>query len=324
MISDHWAALCSARHNSGWLTSEVPVLVAGMPLLCALSPERRRHLLVPVPPADYARADTRAAAVHLLPLTLEAAGVRVEYASLVLLRDDLLEIFTGLCADVVAALAVGPAEPIVVVAQVLDGWRELFRSGSQLGVEQLAGLFGELRLLNALLDRDASLLGAWRGPLRSPHDFVANRKAVEVKATTAPEGRSVRIHGLDQLAAPENGDLMLQWMRLDTSDPAGISLPEIVDSTVRRVGRPQELLQLLARVGYFTADRHIYDGVRFAVVEEACYLVVESFPRIVTSAFVDGVPVGISGVRYTLDLDVGPAPMQKEDIEQFLQVMAER
>jgi hypothetical protein len=324
VITDHWTALGNARQNSGWLTSELPVLVAGMPLLCALSPERKRHLLVPVPSADYARSDTRAAAVQLLPLTLEAASVRVEYASLVLLRDDLVDIFTGLCADVVAALAAGSAEPLVVVAQVLDGWRELFRSGSQLGIEQLAGLFGELRLLNALLDRDTSLLHAWRGPLRSPHDFVLNRKAVEVKATTTSEGRSVRIHGVDQLAAPKDGDLMLQWMRLNTSDPAGRSLPEIVESTARRIERPQELLQLLARVGYFMADRHRYDGIRFVVAEEACYRVVETFPRIVASAFAGEVPAGISDVRYTLDLDLGPAPMQKDEIEEFLQAMVEK
>jgi hypothetical protein len=324
VIADHWTALESAPRSRKWLTSALPVDAAGAPVLCAVGPQGNRHLLVPLPADEAVNADVRAAAVHLVPLVLESdAGPRT-YANLVLLREDLADIFTALCADVIAALAAELATPLVVVSQVLDGWHELFRSGSQLGIEQLAGLFGELLFLNSLLDLDPGLIRTWQGPLRAVHDFIAGDRAVEVKASAAIEGRSVRIHGLDQLTAPPGGELMVRWMRLDTSNGAGVSLPELVESTTERVTRPRELWQLLAGAGYLMADRERYGGIRFTLAEEAGYRVDEDFPRIVPASFVDGVPTGVSAVRYTVDLDCAPPPMQIEEIADFMKAMARR
>jgi hypothetical protein len=321
IVGDHWRALDKAPRTSTWMTSALPVEAVGSPVLCSIGPDARRHLLVPTPPGDVVQPDTRAAAVHLLPLTLEWDAASTSYVNLVLLRDDLTDVFTGLCADVIAALAMENSAPLVVVSQVLDAWHELFRSGSRLGVEQLAGLFGELSFLNTLLDRDIDLIKAWQGPLRAPHDFSANGRAVEVKATTSSEGRAVRIHGVDQLAVPAGGDLILIWMRLDNTDAAGRSFPELVESTTKRIKRPRELWQLLARAGYLMADREKYDGIRFTVADEAAYRVTENFPRIVPSSFEAGVPAGISNVRYMVDLDFGPPPMQKEEIADFMIAM---
>lgn len=324
VIADHWAALLSAPQSTKWLTSALPVEVAGAEVLCAIGPQGKRHLLVPVPARESVRADARAAAVHLVPLVLESEAGPREYANLVLLREDLVDIFTGLCAELIATLAANLAKPLVVVSQVLDGWHELFRSGSQLGIEQLAGLVGELLFLDTLLDLDPGSIRAWQGPLRAAHDFIAGDRAVEVKASAALEGRSVRIHGLDQLAPPAGGALMVRWMRLDTSDGAGVSLPELVESITKRVDRPRELWQLLARAGYLVADREKYGGIRFTMSEEASYLVDENFPRIVPASFTEGVPAGISAVRYTLDLDLASPPMQNEEIADFMNAMARR
>ncbi len=300
VVQDHWAALAAARREPGWLTSAVPVETAGRSVLCALAPDGKRHLLVPQAPGSRVRPDMRAAAVHLLPLILEADGEPVHYADLGLLREDLADIFTGLCADVIAALATTPPDAMVVVSQVLDGWHALLRSGSQLGIEQLAGIFGELTVLNSLLDLHADLLMSWRGPLRSPQDFVRGPWAIEVKTTVSTEGRAVRIHGIDQLATSPSGGLMLWWMRLDTSSTGGTSVPEIVESTSRRVARPQELWQLLARSDYYTADAQRYGGARFEIVEEARYRVTDTFPRIVCASFPESLPPGVSDVRLTV------------------------
>ncbi|MCU7722283.1 PD-(D/E)XK motif protein [Actinoplanes sp. KI2] len=321
-MADHWAALDAQPRSSAWLTSALPVSIEAAPVLCAIGPDRKRHLLVPVKSSDVVPADTRAAAVHLLPLVLEAGSRASCYANLVLLRDDLAHIFTGLCADVIGALSFRRATPLAVVEEVLDGWHELFRSGAQLGIERLAGLCGELFFLNSLLDIDLALADAWQGPLRSPHDFVANGWHAEVKATASTEGRSVRIHGLDQLVPPSGGGLMLRWMRLDTADGTGTSIPELVDRITARVGRPREFWQLLARCGYLVADRDKYSGIRFTVMEEASYRITEQFPRVVPTSFVNGVPAGLSDFRYTLDLDLAPAPMQKDEISDFMNAMA--
>jgi hypothetical protein len=323
VISDHWAALDAAERGSAWLTSALPVESAGLPMLCAIGPDGNRHLLVPLPPGDRPRPDLRSAAVHLLPLTLQPDSRPVHYVDLVLLRSDLAEIFTGLCADVLAALATGPADALLVIAQVLDGWRELLRSGSQLGIEQLAGLFGELTVLTRLLDLRADLLTSWQGPLRAPQDFIVDSHAIEVKATASSEGRTVRIHGIDQLAAPSGG-LMLWWFRLDTATTDGTTLPELVGAIGKRVSRPQDLWQLLARSGYLLADAERYGGMRFVVVDEAQYLVEEGFPRLVSTDLSSGIPAGVSDVRYAVDLDLAPAPMQRKEVSDFLNAMVGR
>jgi hypothetical protein len=84
------------------------------------------------------------------------------------------------------------------------------------------------------------------------------------------------------------------------------------------------LWQLLARSGYLLADRERYDGIRFSVVEEAAYRITPDFPRVVPSSFAGGVPAGLTGVRYTIDLDLAPPPMQKEEIAEFMNAMAKR
>ncbi|WP_305787359.1 PD-(D/E)XK motif protein [Symbioplanes lichenis] len=323
VVNDHWAALQAASRGSGWLTSALPVQVGDESVLCAVGPDDRRHLLVPVPAGEDVRADTRSAAVHLLQLTLQAGDEARTYANLVLLRDDLADVFTALCADLIAVLAVNDRTAQVAVSQVLDAWRELFRGGPQLSTEELAGLFGELVFLNELLDLDASLLTAWRGPLRAAQDFIANDHAAEIKATASSEGRSIRIHGIDQLVAPSGG-LLIRWMRLSTADTGGRSVPELVDMTAGRIDRPRELWQLLARAGYLTADRDRYAGLRFSAVETAHYEVTDGFPRIVPGSFADGVPGGLSQVRYTVDLDQAPPPMQQDEVRVFMSAMAKR
>lgn len=323
VVSDHWTALDSSQRGPAWLTSALPVESAGLPMLCAIGPDGNRHLLVPLPPGDRPRPDIRSAAVHLLPLTLESNSRPVHYTDLVLLRTDLAEIFTGLCADVLAALATGPTDVLLVITQVLNGWRELLRSGSQLGIEQLAGIFGELTVLNSLLDLRADLLASWKGPLHAPQDFIVGSHAIEVKATVSSEGRTVRIHGIDQLAAPSGG-LMLWWLRLSTAGVDGIALPELIESTAARVGRPQDLWQLLARSGYFMADADRYGGIRFTVLDEAHYLVGEDFPRIVSTSLTADLPAGVSDVRYAIDLNLAPAPMQREEFADFLRAMVSR
>jgi len=42
-------------------------------------------------------------------------------------------------------------------------------------VKQLAGLYGELHVLERLLGRSPAALDRWKGPLGEPHDFDPDR-----------------------------------------------------------------------------------------------------------------------------------------------------
>jgi Putative PD-(D/E)XK family member, (DUF4420) len=324
IVAEHWDALTAAA-GPEWLTSDLPVEVAGLPVKCAVDAEGSWHLLVPVTDRDDVQPDTRAAAVHLVPRTLQDRAEPIRYADLALLRPDLREIFTGLCTDVVGALALGPADALSAVREVLNGWHELLRSGPALGPEQLAGLFGELTILNLLLDRSPDAVTMWTGPLLT-HDFSRGGLAVEVKSTISRDGRVVRINGIDQLSPPPGGELVLWWLRFDTSSSSGTSVPEIVASTAVRVGDAATLFRLLARVGYHLADAGRYGGVRFTQVEQAAYSVTGDFPRIVPASIPGGIPPGIRDLVYTVDLEATPAPVPLSTVEssEFLQMMAER
>lgn len=322
VIQDHWDALDAAPASSGWLTSALPVEVNGRSMLCARGPEGKRHLLTPVANSDRVEVDTKAAAVHFVPVALEKGRGSVHFADLRLIRSDLEDVFTGLCAEVVAAVAASPGTSLLAVSQVLDTWRELFRSGSRLSLEAMAGLFAELCVLEQLLARDGNMLASWKGPFRAPQDFKSGPWAIEVKATASTEGSSVHIHGMDQLTVTPGGGLMLWWMRLDTSSNDGRSIPEQIDVLRRRSARPQDLLRLLARVGYYAADADAYRGLRFAISAQSRLFVSDGFPRIVPDSFPEPLR-GISDVRYVLDLAECPPPMDQQEVEVFLDRMVQ-
>jgi hypothetical protein len=322
VIQDHWDALDAAPASSEWLTSALPVEVDGRSMLCARGPEGKRHLLTPMASADRVEVDLDAAAVHLVPVVLERGHKRVHFADLRLVRSDLEDVFTGLCAEVVAAVAASPEAAFLAVSQVLDTWRELFRSGSRLSLEAMAGLFAELSVLEQLLIRDGNSLGSWKGPFRAPQDFTSGSWAIEVKATTSAEGSSVRIHGMDQLVVKPDGGLMLWWMRLDVVNPDGRTIPEQVEVLKKYAARPQELLRLLARAGYYSADAETYGGVRFTISEQQHHRVLDDFPRIVPESFPEPLH-GISDVRYTLDLSECPALLDRGEVKSFLDRMVQ-
>jgi len=109
----------------------------------------------------------------------------------------------------------------------------LFATGtSALGPSRLAGLFGELVVLERLLERRGDAANLWTGPSGHRHDFTGVTRSVEVKTSTATEGRRVRIHGLDQLEAPSGAGLDLVWVRVE-QNASGRSVPALVEDLWR-------------------------------------------------------------------------------------------
>jgi hypothetical protein len=131
---------------------------------------------------------------------------------------------------------------------------------------------------------------------------------LEIKATAAPEGRRVRVHGIDQLDSPVGGELVLVWFRLRREAQNGRSVPDLVDEAMQTVDDPAPVRSGLTNLGYSEADRAHYADTRFTVAETASFLVGPGFPRITPAGLVgDALGAGLSDVVYTLDLDSGPA-----------------
>jgi hypothetical protein len=175
-------------------------------------------------------------------------------------------------------------------------------------VKQLAGLYGELHVLDRLLALSERATSRWRGPLGEPHDFVGPGLDVEVKTTLSDEDDVVHIHGLEQLSAQEGSELYLAHVRVETPSSEGESLGEMV-ARLQNIDQSGKLPGLLVAAGYADAERHTYSEVTFRVVEERWFAVDDPFPRLTADTFEAGmVPAGLGDFRYTLDLSAVAVP----------------
>lgn len=328
VIEESWAAL-EAEETTGERRLRVSLLPTetdeGL-LAVAVDHDGNRHLLVPVPTHRKIRTGLNGSVLQLRKRPLEDAETYQTYADLACLRRDLNDLFTELCVDVVETAATLPENPSKALYRVLDRWKALFQAqGAPLGLEQLAGLFGELLVLEQLLKRDSSAHRLWRGPEGHHHDFSAGSTAVEVKTSTVRDGRRPRIHGLDQLDAPEGGTLCLAWFRLrrTTKADSSVGFLELLDRVLRLCDDETALRGLLADAGYRVVDSDLYRDAYFVVDEEKWYEVVRGFPRLTTrNLHAAGVPVSVADVTYTIDLSGdSPKAMHPDETSRTIDLM---
>ncbi|MEV5963764.1 PD-(D/E)XK motif protein [Kribbella sp. NPDC051952] len=321
IVQQHWEAL--DRHGpavSGLRVADLPVATTVGPVVAAVDRVGHRHLLVPIEPHRKVRGGLDGPALLLKKAPLEDEAGRRTFADLCCARPDLNDVFTGLCADVLASIEAQPGDALKALYRQLDRWRALFQTKSNvLGIEQQAGLFGELLVLERLLERDPGAHRLWKGPLGHRHDFASAQYAVEIKSSLATDGRRVRIHGLDQLDAPAGG-LHLYWIRLEAGASGGRSLNDVAKSVLDACEDESAIRSSLSAAGYRFVDEAQYENTRFAVIEERRYAVDEGFPRLVASEVsAAGLPINVTDVAYTIDLSAEPpVPLKPETADEFV------
>jgi len=128
----------------------------------------------------------------------------------------------------------------------------------------------------------------------------------EVKASMAVRGPSHRIHGLTQLEPPESGRLLLFSLQVRNEDGAANSLPAIVRRGQQLAASDlvvaERLEDLLAKAGYSASHEAEYEKLRLRIVAEGLYRVSDDFPRLVRTSFPGGVPGGVDGIDYDINL----------------------
>lgn len=299
--------------------SPLPVDTAQGPLVAAVDHDGHRHLLIPIDANRKIRPGIDGPVLHLAKRPLEDEVSYQTYADLGCLRHDLRDLFSDLCLDVLTTAEQMPQNPVKALYGVLDRWKALFQTrNTPLNPSQIAGLFGELLVLTRLLERDPSAHRLWSGPGGHRHDFSGETSAVEVKASTSTDGRRPRIHGLDQLAAPAQGDLWLTWFRLSRAakTAGGTGFVELIGQALSLCDDESALLGLLAQAGYRPTDADRYQGVGFVVREERWYLVGAGFPGITREMLVGaGITVSAEDVEYTIDLSGdSPRPVGNDQV----------
>lgn len=300
---------------------ELRVDTADGRLLAAVDHDGNRRLMVPVAANQKIRDGLVGPVLSLRKRPLESPETYQNYADLGCHRRDMDDLFTLLCADVLEAVEAMPGTPLKALYRVLNRWKELFQpQRALLGPEQVAGLFGELTVLNRLLAQESSAHRLWRGPEGYRHDFVGVNLAIEVKSATHGEARRPRIHGLGQLEQPESGDLWLAWYRIERVVKGGLGVDELVERALHLCDDEVAVLGLLAGAGYHHADADHYRDLRFRATEERWYKVDEAFPKLTGQQLsAAGIEVSVLDVDYTVDLSVEPpVPMDEDEVEAAL------
>jgi hypothetical protein len=202
--------------------------------------------------------------------------------------------------------------PKEVVERVLAKWRRFWGEVPKnlLSREELFGLFAELWFLTLwLLPKVGAECGVdrWRGPFGARHDFEWHGKSVEVKAASSTRGRIHHINGLEQLAPPEDGELLLFSLGVREEAGAAKTLPGVIDICRGLFESNPEVLSRfeigLARVGYSPAHDDEYAKTPLRVVEEALFAVRDDFPRVTEKEFAAGIPTGIEAFHYEINLN---------------------
>lgn len=310
-----WDAAAGRPVITAFRTAPVGVETPQGPVQAGLDEQGHRHLLVPLAARHTLQEIPDGDAVVLRRRALEDEHRYQSYASLELVDDGLEDLFKALCVEVIERIAAAPDRAVAALRDVLKEWRALLAGNSRpLSATALAGLFGELHLLRSALVRDPGAVVFWTGPNGSAQDFHHGHHAVEVKTTTAPEGRSIRVHGADQLDVEPPNRLLLRWLRVRSD--RGTSVPELVAEILGLTDDTSLFRLLLHKVGYREADRQVYERTRFEVLEERVYEVGPGFPRITPSGLIgDAAAAGVGPIEYTLDLDAAPADTERVTVD---------
>ncbi len=199
-----------------------------------------------------------------------------------------------------------------VIKSVIDKWRNFWGKplNEFLSHNKIIGLFAELWFLGHWLLPNLNKLEAinrWRGPLLSRHDFEWLGKSVEVKSTTNVRSRIHKIHGIDQLSPPENGELFLFSLRLREEQGGDKTLPDIIALCRGLLKEDIDALSkfenMLSIAGYSPIHDEEYLKFRFRIVDEKLYDVTDEFPRLINESFINGVPSGVGTIEYFINLD---------------------
>lgn len=305
-----WRALNAVSDQPGWRS--IPVEQEGQYILRAgrRFPENLEAVLVgfkgaSMPPDAQlpkgngfavARADLEGESVRSwLAIYREPGADPAFFEMMVSDIRDLLKAKVGLEADSLVG---------AVLARIV-AWQEFMRRAGAgvLPADEEVGLFGELRVLLALLDHlqpDAAS-EAWVGPVRGLQDFSLPPGAIEVKATAAGGPFIARVSSLKQLDNSVIRPLYLAAVRLGQTS-AGQTLPDLVAEVRYALGTHGSALATfefrLARSGYRDESASHYVR-RFSPVSQQYILVDDTTPRLVSA----NVPTAVKEAWYELDLD---------------------
>lgn len=307
-----WARLAGKRVQAEALWARRAAPESTDRLLAALDVDGNRHLLVllQADEEDFHDAQSRGVVVATRELAISGHDAG-RYLDIVCQDAAGYEAFDLIGGELAEWLRTGPGRAAECVARVLAKWRRFWGQvpAQLLSRDEQLGLFAELWFLSTWLVLRLGVAQAvehWRGPFGARHDFEWPGWSVEVKAASSTRGIVHHINGIEQLAPPQNGKLLLFSLQLREESGASNTLPGLVDACRQRIVGDNEALSryemALVHAGYMATHEEEYSRLRLRIAAEGLFMVHEDFPRLIPANFPDGVPAGVERVEYEIDL----------------------
>jgi len=193
-----------------------------------------------------------------------------------------------------------------VISRLLR-WQNFLERFHFKGLDEEAqrGLFGELYVLNRLLDTDLDknrVLRAWKGPEKTVHDFIFERCSLEVKTSATKQHQKVYISSERQLDTSQTNILYMCHLSLDNQSGIGCSLNQIIQKTRRQLFEAPLLAELfedqLFVSGYLDIHFKLYIEPIYSIREYSLFKIQDGFPRIIETDLIEGV----GDVKYSIML----------------------
>jgi hypothetical protein len=188
-------------------------------------------------------------------------------------------------------------------------WSEFFdnKASFQLPEHSIKGLFGELIVLSEFIKTTSAaylndLLNAWKGPYNTGHDFILEKKNVEVK-TRDDAAIDVHISSEYQLEPEAGKDLELSIVSIIQND-MGLTLHDLVlivkDLVIAKLGDFTVILKALSCYGLNIHNLREYDRFKYNPISMSSYnCCADGFPKIVHS----GISPSLNNVTYNLRIN---------------------
>ena len=288
------AVLRDAIENSDDDAFELAIV--GTPIACHLGTDREGRI--------WMRIDCDPASVSVDDRSAAVVFKRSKVGYTVSVSPDAPAIVACHLFDEMIQLLKEGSPPGEVGHQALQHWRDLLAqpAGSVMSENALAGLFGELEVLETIIERGGKI-DHWTGWNRDHQDFRLPGLTVEVKATTSANYRRVQIHGLGQLNDPEDGSMLVLVLKRLERSPDGRSVPNLIETIVKKGVSKADLLDRLSRVGYSDQHRDRYSHSKFISVEVALRRVDDSHPRLIPELLSNIDLSSIDKIDYELNLN---------------------
>ena len=218
-------------------------------------------------------------------------------------EEKLESVFLDLVENICSRVQKGEGSYFALV-RAIEEFRDLLsRARTPVDRTRIIGLIGELFFLRRALESNPAAVDYWVGPHAARRDFLFPGAAFEIKSSEASTAKNIIVHSLAQLDNDDADKLFVVFYRLEENPAKGVTVGDLV-SDIRSLLTSCELFdEKLKTIGFDPRTEEVWNVTRWTLAEEQPYSVTEGFPRIVAANFVDGVPAGVSGVNYQVDLD---------------------